>query len=282
MSVNFPPLTVDAASWLSARLRTPKAIGWYIFAFTLPLSSGLIGRIIKDRPWLVDFDALACAGNHMTRGLSPYDITPFCQGMKATPYVYAPQIAGIFGHMIEALNYNALKALYLLALAIALIFIGWVGMVRTLPNAPNALRIPVYAILTGGSVASGNIGILLHAIILLCALNLHKHRWPFIVAVIFGAFFKPTLMTYFIVLLYQDRPLKSRLGFGILAGVAGIAAYVSLMLFAGPLAVDWKQSLDQIVLTEQPGIGFSHGCHGSALSPDQTYLWRWRACLCSP
>ncbi|WKL56834.1 hypothetical protein Q1W73_14340 [Asticcacaulis sp. ZE23SCel15] len=266
----LPVFRTDAPAWLSSRLTSPTALGWYIFAFTSPLIGGLIGRVIKERPWLVDFDALACAGVNMTRDLSPYAIKPFCEGMKATPYVYAPQIAGVFGHMIEALSYDLLRLSYVLALAIALGFIGWVGMVKAMPHAPNALRIPVYAILTGGSIASGNIGILLHAIILLCALQLDKHRWPFILAVIFGAFFKPTLMTYFIVLLYQDRPMKSRLATGFAAGIAGILAYLALIKSAGPLSDEWRASLDQIVMTEQPGIGFFSWMPWIGLEPSST------------
>lgn len=266
----IPVFTTDAPAWLSSRLTTPAALGWYIFAFTTPLVGGLIGRIVKERPWLVDFDALACAGVNMARDLSPYAIKPFCAGMKATPYVYAPQIADVFGHMIEALSYDLLRLTYLMALAVALGFIGWVGMVKAMPNAPNALRIPVYAILTGGSVASGNIGILLHAIILLCALQLDKQRWPFILAVIFGAFFKPTLMTYFIVLLYQNRPLKLRLMTGIAAGITGILAYFALIKSAGHLSDEWRASLDQIVLTEQPGIGFFSWMPWIGLEPSST------------
>ncbi|ESQ80459.1 hypothetical protein [Asticcacaulis sp. YBE204] len=248
--------TRNAINWLEHQPVAAHGLGWLIALFTLPLSSGLVGRIIKDRPWLVDYDAYACAADTVGKGLSPYSLTPFCDGMNATPYVYAPQIAQVMAPVVETLGHDLSKTLYLLILGAALTFIGWAGMIRAFPKASPLLRIPVYAVLTGSSIASGNIGIILHALILLTAFDLDRRRWPFVAAVIFGALFKPTLLTCLLVLLYQNRPLKDRILGGAVSGVLGVGAYVLLMKTAGGLSDDWRTSLQQIVMTDQPGIGF--------------------------
>ncbi|MDC7684313.1 hypothetical protein PQU92_13580 [Asticcacaulis sp. BYS171W] len=258
----------DAISWLKRVCGTTAARNGLILAFTLPLTAGVIGRIVKGRPWLVDFDAYACAAETVGRGQSPYSLTPVCEGLSPTPYVYAPQIARAFAPLLDLIGHDAARGLYLLGLCLALAYIGWVGMIKAFPKASPLLRIPVYGVLTGSSIASGNIGIILHGLILCGLFQLDRRRWPFIAAVIFGALFKPTLLTCLLVLLCQDRPWRSRLGVGLAAGVLGIAAYATLVLTAGAWGDDWKASLAQIVMTEQPGIGLLAWLSWTGLTPD--------------
>lgn len=246
----------DAATWLKRHITTPQGVGAYIFFFTLPLSGGIIGRIVKDRPWLIDYDAYACAAETIGRGLSPYSLHPACAGLHPTPYVYAPQIAESLWPVISFMGHGPAKLFYMLAIFAALLYIGWVGMLKTFPKAPPLLRIPVYAVLTGSSLASGNIAIILHALILLGLFQMDKRRWPFVAAVIFAALFKPMMLTCLLVLLYQDRPFLSRLRYGIGAGLLGTGVCAALLLGAGEWSGAWHASINQIVLSEQPGIGF--------------------------
>ncbi|MFT3998361.1 MAG: hypothetical protein QM667_13235 [Asticcacaulis sp.] len=258
----------DAGTWLKRVFASKGARNALIFGCTLPVSAGVIGRIVKDRPWLVDYDAYACAAQTIAHGHSPYSLTPVCEGLNPTPYVYAPQIAQTFAPVLDLLGHDVARGIYLLILCAALAYVGWVGMLKAFPKASPLMRIPVYAVFTGSSIASGNIGIILHALILCGLFQLQSRRWPFVAAVLFGALFKPTLLTCLLVLLYDDRPWRSRLGYGIAAGLLGIAASMALVMTAGPWAADWKAAVDQIVMTEQPGIGFFSWLSWVGLTPE--------------
>jgi len=237
---------------VAARSRS-LPLWWGLFC-TLPLISGLLGRLLKQKPWFVDFDAIACAGQTLSQGGNPYSLSPACEGLRPAVFVYAPMIAEGLSATIAFMGLDGFRVAYVLMWLMALAGIG-LYVWRQNPE-DGRLKLPLFALLTGGSLASGNIALLLHGLILGAALCLPKRATPFIVAVTLAALIKPTLLTYLIVLVYLDKPLIWRLRTLATGVISGLGAYGLMALKQGPLHSHWHQALDQVVLSQQPGISF--------------------------
>ncbi|GGZ36929.1 hypothetical protein [Asticcacaulis endophyticus] len=227
-----------------------------VFFFTLPVTSSLIGRLTKGKWWLNDFDALLCGADHIRRGLSPYDLAPMCEGLKPAAYVYAPQVGKALIPVIEAIGLDGARLAYAALLIPLILLMAWYSLGKRFDHVPLRLRVLGCGLLTGSSIASGNIGLFLHGVILLAALGLHKSRWPFLLAVVCASAIKPTLLTYLIVLIYQDKPIISRLGFSSLGAITGLAVVASIFATAGPLYDVWQARIAEIVVSEQAGMSF--------------------------
>lgn len=227
---------------------------WWGLVCTLPLISGLLGRLIKQKPWFVDFDAIACAGMTLSQGGNPYSLSPACEGMHPAVFVYAPVIAESLSAVVAFMGLEGFRVIYVLLWLAALTGIGL--YVWKSNDQDWRLKLPVFALLTGGSLASGNIALLLHGLILAAALSLPKRVSPFIIAVTMAALIKPTLLTYLIVLVYLDKPLRWRIGTLVTGSLTGLAGYALISTGTGDLHTHWHTALDQVVLSQQPGISF--------------------------
>lgn len=227
---------------------------WWGLACTLPLISGLLGRLIKQKPWFVDFDAIACAGMTLSQGGNPYSLSPACEGLRPAVFVYAPVIAESLSAIILFMGLEGFRATYALLWFAALTGIG--VYIWKSNDQDWRLKLPVFALLTGGSLASGNIALLLHGLILAAALSLPKRATPFIITVTLAALIKPTLLTYLIVLVYLDKPLRWRIGTLAAGTITGLAGYVLISTGNSDLHTHWHTALDQVVLSQQPGISF--------------------------
>ncbi|MFT3998257.1 MAG: glycosyltransferase 87 family protein, partial [Asticcacaulis sp.] len=229
---------------------------FFVALFTMPVWSSLLGRLVKGKWWLNDFDSLICGADHIRRGLSPYALQPVCDGINPAPFVYPPSIAAFFAPLTAALSFDQLRLIYALLLIPVVALSVWYVFVKAFPDMSLRWRVLGCAILTGSSLASGNISLILHGLILLSALCLNRHRWPFLIAVIAAAFIKPVLLTYLVVLLYQERKLLSRALFTVIGAAGGIIAFLIASHGSGALHDEWLMRMDQIVLTQQPGISF--------------------------
>lgn len=235
--------------------RKPWQISLWAFFFTMPVWSSLLGRLVKGKWWFNDFDALICGADHLRRGLSPYSLAPVCEGLNPAPYVYAPQIGQAFAPLLEMLGFSGLKALYALALLAVLGFSFWFILIRKWPRVPLVWRLLGFGVLTGSSIASGNIGLMLHGLILIAALNLHRSLIPFVIIVLLAACIKPFLLTYMIVLMFTEQPFRARLVQTAAATMVGAALVAALFLNA-PYAAEWSALRDSIVAQEQSGMSW--------------------------
>jgi hypothetical protein len=112
------------------------------------------------------------------------------------------------------------------------------------------------AAIVGSAFACGNIGLILHALVTATAVFCLRRRWPFVLMVVMAALIKPVMLTYLVLLLFERRPFRERIGGAALAGALGLAAIAVEMLTAGDLGGDWHKTLNLIVLTQQPGISY--------------------------
>lgn len=249
-------MTADMTTdWLERYTRKPWQIGLWAFFFTMPVWSSLLGRLLKGKWWFNDFDALICGADHLRRGLSPYSLAPVCEGLNPAPYVYAPQVGQAFAPLLDALGFSGLKALYAIALLAVLGFTFWFILIRKWPRIPLIWRLLGFGILTGSSIASGNIGLMLHGLILIAALNLHRSVLPFVLMVLLAACIKPFLLTYMIVLMFTEQPLRTRLLQTAAASLTG-AGLVAALLLSAPYAAEWSALRDSIVAQEQSGMSW--------------------------
>lgn len=241
--------------WLERYASKPWQIGLWAFFFTMPVWSSLLGRLVKGKWWFNDFDALICGADHLRRGLSPYSLTPVCDGLNPAPYVYAPQIGQAFAPLLDALGFSGLKTVYAIALLAVLGFTFWFILIRKWPRVPLIWRLLGFGVLTGSSVASGNIGLMLHGLILIAALNLHRSLIPFVLMVLLAACVKPFLLTYMIVLMFTEQPFRTRLLQTAAASLTGVSLVATLFLTA-PYAAEWSALRDSIVAQEQSGMSW--------------------------
>ena len=257
MSAHLTKTAVTDAVSIVRRL-TARAwmAGLFGFVFLFPILGNVISRLTRKHGWwLNDYDALICGAHSVGLGQSPYSLTPVCDGIRPAPFVYAPQVGEVFAPLVNGLGFAGARWIFLIALLPALAVLVWFGLYKALPKAPFWLRLMTFAAINGSVLACGNIGLVLHALVIAAALNIPRARWPFVAAVILGALVKPVFLTYLIVLLLEKRPLGLRLrDFGLSAAL-GLGAVAWLMLDAGPFGAAWHATLNAIVIQQQPGIG---------------------------
>ncbi|UDF04623.1 hypothetical protein [Asticcacaulis sp. AND118] len=229
---------------------------WWGVLCTLPLLAGLTGRAVKNKPWFMDYEAVACGGLTLIRGGNPYDLTPACAGMKPAVFVYSPPVAEALAHILMQVGAEGFRLIYMGLWLTALLALMIYALIHALPEVDIRFKLPVFALLTGGTLASGNIAILLHGLVLAGALVLPRRVTPFILCVCVAAAVKPTLLTYLIVLAYLDKPALWRAVLIAASSAAGLGFSLFLLNHHSPLADQWHATIDQIVLTEQPGIGY--------------------------
>jgi hypothetical protein len=131
----------------------------------------------------------------------------------------------------------------------------WYALWKAMPRAPYALRLMSLAAIAGSMVTCGNAGFVLNGLIVLCALNLRKACYPFIIAVLFAALIKPVMLTWLFVLMVDDRSWRSRVAATGASAVIGVALVAWTMMSAGTWTVQWH-ALMGTILHEQPGVAF--------------------------
>lgn len=240
-----------------------------MFLISFSVVSHLLGRLVKGKWWMNDFDALICGADYMRRGLSPYVHEPVCAGLKAAPYVYAPQIGAFLRPLIEMTGLTGARWLYAPFLIAALLVIAWYGLKRAFPNLPLHIRLLGYTIVSGSAVSCGNIAVICHAAAIGTALLIRRTRLPFLLVVVLSSIIKPVFLTYLIVLMYDVRPVRERLLWSAAGAAIGIGLYVWISRTAGPLYEVWQQIIYDITLIEQPGYTFLAWAEWIGLRADQ-------------
>ncbi|CAM3202622.1 hypothetical protein [Asticcacaulis taihuensis] len=247
---------MDSLTWFELFTARKRNLWLFSLFFLFPLVGNLISRLTKARYWLPDFDALICGAHNVSRGISPYSLHPVCDGIRPTPYVYAPQVGQFFAPLEQVFGLEGARWAFALVYMPAMLWLFWYAILKPMDKAPWHFRLMTLAAMVGSVLSCGNIGLLLHALTILGALYISKSRLPFIAIVICGALIKPVFLTYLVVLLLEDRPLIARLRTFLLSATVAVSALLALLLTAGRFSDDWHAALNAIVILEQPGIGF--------------------------
>jgi hypothetical protein len=229
----------------------------FLLLCVAPLIAGILSRFKRHSVWFSDYDAVACAGEHLARGEDFYQWPTVCSHhMKSSGYVYAPHVAQMFEAGAEAIGADAFKIAYLVLSLICFGFLAWFVFLRREAPAGFWDRAPGFALVTGSLVYYANIAVPLHALICVAALAAPRRPWVFALALAAAAALKPVYLVYGLVLLLVQGPVLMRLGLGAMAALLGLAPTVMFALSGSRWVEPWRDNLDFFVYGRQPGEGF--------------------------
>ncbi len=249
-------VTVDILDRLQAWTRNRFVMAGLAVACFEPAIGSSIARLMHHARWFSDWETVVCAAHALGAGQNPYAAHLACPGLDPEPYVYAPQIARAFEPLVGWLGIDGLRTVGLCVIVPAMLALFWYVVVRPFRHAPLPARLLGFAAVRGSTVSTGNIGFAMQALVVWTRLAF-RARWPFVAAVIAGALIKPIFLANLLVLLVEDRPIRERMRAFALSALAGLVAVGAVMLTAGPLFGDWTAALHDVVLTQQPGVGFA-------------------------
>ncbi len=247
---------MDALTFLKSRTQTRRGRGLYIFLCLLPIIGGIVARLIGHGWAFMDIDAVLCAAKAEAAGHSPYGVLK-CSGIDPAPYVYAPQVVTLFQPFVAAFGALGARFVFVFVLLLpATMLLLWFALVRAMPDTDWRWRLLAFSGLTPMTFCCGNIGIVMHAGVLLSLLLARGRRWPFVLTVLACVAIKPTFLVYFIVILFEHRPLKARIAAftGCVAEGLGVTGLV--LATAGHWGAAWEEALRSVTLQTQPGLGW--------------------------
>ncbi|MDC7674990.1 hypothetical protein [Asticcacaulis machinosus] len=231
-----------------------------VFIFSLPLLSGLIGKIGKSKAWFGDYQAIACAGQKIIEGQPIYDLQLACEGMRPAVFVYLPVIADIAAALARILGQPGLQTAYAIVYVFSLLALIWLIYLRKETPAQLIQKIPFAAFLTGSAVVWGNIAVLCHAAVgfsaLLVTTSFWWGPWLFVAIVALCGIVKPVFLTYLAVVLFIDAPIVKRLGLFITGAILGLLPTVLFATDGSALSAIWRETLSHFVYQVTPGESY--------------------------
>jgi len=249
-------VTVNSLDRLQAWTRNRFVMAGLALACFEPAIGSSIARLLRHGRWFSDWEAVVCAAHALRTGQNPYAAHLACPGLDPEPYVYAPQVARAFEPLAGWLGVDGLRTAGLVVIVPAMLALFRYVVVRSFKHAPPPARLLGFAAVRGSTVSTGNIGFLMQAVVVWARLAF-RARWPFVAGVIAGALIKPIFLANLLVLLVEDRPILERMRAFLTSALAGLAIVAGMMLTAGPLFGPWTAALHDVVLTQQPGVGFA-------------------------
>ncbi len=251
-------LPTCAALWRT--LRASLAAGGYIF-FAVPLAFGLLAKLLHSRMWFGDYQAIACAGQKVLKNAPLYSLNLQCAGMHPSSFVYIPGVAQTAAFFEALLTERGFFWLYLAMFVASLCALVWFAFFSRQTSGPQAPgnwreRFPFMVFVTGSAIMWGNVAVILHACLLGCALLIETLPWLFIASVAIASWVKPVFLTYLVVVLIADRPVRQRLALCATGLTAGLLPTLVFATIGGEQAQAWFQLLSHFVYEETPGRGF--------------------------
>jgi hypothetical protein len=281
---------LDALTFLKSRTRTRRGQGFYIFLCLLPIVGGIIAKLIGHDWAFMDIDAVLCAAKAEAAGHSPYGALK-CSGIDPAPYVYAPQVLSLFQPLVVAFGALGARLVFIFTLLLpATGVLLWFAIARAMPGPeriPKSVtrfsdkdartsknpelrsdpagseqavdwrwRLLAFSGLSPMTFCCGNIGIVMHAAVLLSLLLGKERRWPFIVTVLLCVAIKPTFMAYFVLFLFEDKPWKARLASFAGCAAEGLGVTGLMAATTGPWGSAWWKAMHEVTLETQPGLGW--------------------------
>lgn len=238
----------------------PQRIGWSAYAigllFWIPLLSGIVSRLTRDRAWFADYGAIACAAEKMLAGAPFYSRNLECPGVPVSGYVYHPALAQLFTWPLSMLGQANMRVAYA-ALFIACVgFLIWFMIGRRSAAAPRAKRNWFAAFIVGSAVYWGNIAVVIHALIAFCAVVLRKRPSLLVLAIAAAAIVKPLFVSFGAVFVLARWPLGRRVAYGLATLILAIAPTAWFAFYGGALAEQWRELVTYYVYIDRPGEAF--------------------------
>ena len=252
----------------------PWAAALLTLAFAAPFVSGTIGRFIRGRTFFSEYESIACAGERVAAGLSPYGADFACAGMQAQPFVYLPWVAEASAAIQGAIGGEAMRIGYVAFYLCACALIGWIVFLRRETPGRPLDRVPFLAFVTGSALTVGNIAIPLAAAIAWAALSVTARPLVFIVVVALGATIKPFQLVYLAVLpLALGGSLARRGIYSALGGAVGLGAFAAAhALSPADALTGWREAASRMALDVAPGEGFLAWAFAFGVAPDALVL----------
>ncbi|HWA01664.1 MAG TPA: hypothetical protein VG841_15255 [Caulobacterales bacterium] len=245
---------------MAEAIQSRRKTGWGGVAlglmFWLPLLSGILSRIIKHSVWFRDYGAVACGAEKWLQGRGLYDQGQSCADLvDPLSYIYPPYLAQALAEPVRLLGQERLLWIYASIYALALIALLWL-VLRSAKGVTVAKRSWFAGFLTGSTVYWGNVAIIAHALIGVCAVALRKHPLALIAAIAVAAAVKPVFLIFAVVFVLMPWPLWRR--FAYLAACIGLGAAPTgyFLVAGGALAEQWREIVVWAVYTDKIGDGF--------------------------
>ncbi|MFT4075861.1 MAG: hypothetical protein QM647_10060 [Asticcacaulis sp.] len=254
---------MKALQFIEKHTRGKGSRGLYVTACLFPVVAGVIAKL-KHHSWMyMDVDAVICAARAVGIGHSAYGIVahspfnPVCPGLTPAAYVYAPQIARTLAPLVGLFGAHTLHDLYLvLLLAPATAFMLWFALIRTFPGVAPTYRWLAFAALSPMTFCCANIGIVMHATVVLSLVAFRNRKLPFIATVLACAYIKPSFLSYLIILLIQDRSWLACARAFACTCLCGVGVVWLSFIQAASMRSDWLATLRSVAIQEQPGLGW--------------------------
>ncbi|OXE34970.1 MAG: hypothetical protein CGW95_16720 [Phenylobacterium zucineum] len=223
--------------------------------FTLPSTTGIIGRLAKGGHWFADFEAMACAGQRALAGRAMYDLNLSCPGMQATPYVYPPATAHLLAAMQRAIDFTATAAVYGALYWLAAGFLLATSLWGIRAKGSLSDRAPYLALISGSALSWGNVAVVVHGAVAAAALLVSANLWVLSLVIAASAMIKPVFLTYIVILLLARQPLWKRLAASGVSVMVGLAPTVWFVLTDPGTAEAWRSVLTHF-LVDAHGVSF--------------------------
>ena len=212
-------------------------------------------RLATHYWWWRDFDAVLCAGVHVSQGLPIYVSNQSCAGLRPSDFVYPPQVAWLAARVVGLFRLSDLRLAFFALQAASCLWLGWLMFVRRVDHVSLRARIPALGLVAGGVIACGNLAIACHALVAASLFAFRRTRLPFIAAVALISVIKPVYATYLVVLLLDKVPWSTRLARGALGALVLAAVGVAILRTGGPELYAWQDALHRVVVDGKPGGG---------------------------
>ena len=245
-----------------------------VLVFAAPCLSGVVGRLVKGRAFFAEYESIACAGERVNAGLSPYAADFGCPGMHAQPFVYLPWVADAAGAALRAVGPDAMRSIYLIVYLAALALIGWLVFLRKATPGRPIERAPFLALITGSAIDVGNIAIPIAALVALAALQMSKRPLVFIAIVALAGAIKPFQLTYLALIpIALGGSLTRRAAYSALGAIIGIGIFAAAMRLGDQAMLsDWLTAASRMALEVAPGEGLFGWIFGLGFSPPTAIL----------
>jgi len=235
---------------------SPARADWRLFIFFLPLIVGVITKLCRSKYIFSEYQSVACAGLKTLAHAPIYALDLHCGGMRAASFVYIPgvaRVAAVFEHWLGEPGFFVLYLVLYAAAAAALIYIPLWS--RKTPGLRRD-KLPFAVFLSSSAFMLGNIAAILHGLVLAGALAIEISPWLFVAGVVVAAWVKPTFLTYLVVILLLDLPVRRRVVLATAGVVAGLLPLGIFIASGGELARQWYALLSHYVYDVTPGAGF--------------------------
>lgn len=235
-----------------------KRRGWGVYAlaalFWLPLLSGVVSRIAGGKTWFGDYGAIACAAEKMLAGEPFYSHTLACPGVHLSGYVYHPAVAQAFTWPLSVLGQPNMLIAYAALFVAAAAYLIWFMIGRA--GAERGKRNWFAAFIVGSAVYWGNIAVISHAAIGLCATALR--RWPslLVIAIALSSLAKPLFVVFGVVFALMRWPLWRRALYVLATLALSVGPTLWFMAHGGALAEQWRELVSYYVYIDRPGYAF--------------------------